>query len=327
MKEYVTYEDNNYLTHWGIAKGGKKEGAKYIARVEENGKYRYFYTQAEYDAYLKGGKEKPTVGEKIANKASQIKKDVSKKTKEVKKDVSKKASDLKDKGENFINNTLKTADKAWNKAVDTASDTYNAGRNYVRDVIGFDERDAMREAASEYNRYNRAKDAGTDRYFRTQKKAEDAKKELTETEAKLETAKREYMSAKGGLEQQKYQKAKREAEGPDFKTKLRNTFNPKAKIAEDKENANKLSSASRKADDAELKYKVAQRNHEKAQKNVTETEKAYESSLQNSRRTFDRLDDAEDRYNSAKTAYDNTILGKVDKVKSNIRVKRRKKKS
>ena len=51
--------ESNYLAHWGLKKGAQKEKHKYVARVElPDGKYRYFYTLAEYAAYLKDkGKE------------------------------------------------------------------------------------------------------------------------------------------------------------------------------------------------------------------------------------------------------------------------------
>ena len=46
--------ESNYLAHWGLKKGAQKEKHKYVARVElPDGKYRYFYTLAEYAAYLK----------------------------------------------------------------------------------------------------------------------------------------------------------------------------------------------------------------------------------------------------------------------------------
>ena len=46
--------ESNYLAHWGLKKGAQKKDHKYVARVElSNGKYRYFYTLAEYAAYLK----------------------------------------------------------------------------------------------------------------------------------------------------------------------------------------------------------------------------------------------------------------------------------
>lgn len=46
--------ESNYLAHWGLKKGAQKDKHKYVARVElPDGKYRYFYTLAEYAAYLK----------------------------------------------------------------------------------------------------------------------------------------------------------------------------------------------------------------------------------------------------------------------------------
>lgn len=50
------YED--YLMHWSILKGGKSKNHKYIARIGSPGKYQYFYTQKEYDSYLRGRNDK-----------------------------------------------------------------------------------------------------------------------------------------------------------------------------------------------------------------------------------------------------------------------------
>lgn len=47
--------ESNYLMHWGLKKGAKAEKHKYYERVEKNGKYLYFYTQAEYEAWLHKG--------------------------------------------------------------------------------------------------------------------------------------------------------------------------------------------------------------------------------------------------------------------------------
>lgn len=51
--------ESNYLMHWGLKKGAQKDKHKYFARVElgeKNGRmqYRYFYSLAEYAAYMKG---------------------------------------------------------------------------------------------------------------------------------------------------------------------------------------------------------------------------------------------------------------------------------
>lgn len=53
----MIYEINNSteLYHWGFKKGEKRPGSKYIARVGTFPKYRYFYTQSEYNAYLTNG--------------------------------------------------------------------------------------------------------------------------------------------------------------------------------------------------------------------------------------------------------------------------------
>lgn len=66
--------ETDYLMHWGIKKGGKKENHKYYERVEKNGKYLYFYTQAEYEAWLhKGNKALDKTKDKAKNALSSLK--------------------------------------------------------------------------------------------------------------------------------------------------------------------------------------------------------------------------------------------------------------
>lgn len=56
-------QTENYLQHWGIEKGGKKQNHKYYMRVNSGNPkkpYIYFYSQAEYQAWLnKGDKNTP----------------------------------------------------------------------------------------------------------------------------------------------------------------------------------------------------------------------------------------------------------------------------
>lgn len=83
--------ESNYLAHWGLKKGAQKQNHKYVARIGENGKYRYFYTLAEYNAYLKS------------------------KAKETKDQAAKKLNEATKKMQDNINNGLKTIDKKLNK--------------------------------------------------------------------------------------------------------------------------------------------------------------------------------------------------------------------
>lgn len=53
------------IVHGFFKKGDKKKDHKYIARIGESPKYRYFYTNAEYQAYLKFNKLKNDIGNKL----------------------------------------------------------------------------------------------------------------------------------------------------------------------------------------------------------------------------------------------------------------------
>lgn len=64
------------LCHWGIEKGGEREGHKYLARVEiKPGKYLYFYDLAKYNAWKNGAKNKAQeVGNKVKASAQKMQK-------------------------------------------------------------------------------------------------------------------------------------------------------------------------------------------------------------------------------------------------------------
>lgn len=57
MSEYYAVERSgstiSHIFGWGVKKGSQRENHKYIARIQEGDHYRYFYTQAELDAYNK----------------------------------------------------------------------------------------------------------------------------------------------------------------------------------------------------------------------------------------------------------------------------------
>lgn len=61
---YRIVEDGPII-HGFFKKGDKKKDHKYIARIGESPKYRYFYTNAEYQAYLKFNKLKNDIGNKL----------------------------------------------------------------------------------------------------------------------------------------------------------------------------------------------------------------------------------------------------------------------
>lgn len=76
--------DNEYLEHWGLKKGAKKENHKYIARIElQNGKYRYFYTNAEYNAYLKAKEIRDKTSQAIDYATKKVKDVIDQKQREI----------------------------------------------------------------------------------------------------------------------------------------------------------------------------------------------------------------------------------------------------
>lgn len=153
---------NDELMHWGLKKGEEKEDHKYIARVE-TGKpknpYRYFYTQKEYDSYLKTTKQKKesngffnslsslfskatsslNIG-KIANKSIN---NVDKKIVETGKTFIQNASKKTDKilrnidnkivesGQKVLSNILKKTEKIGNDYTETMTKKYSEVKKEV----------------------------------------------------------------------------------------------------------------------------------------------------------------------------------------------------
>lgn len=60
--------ESNYLAHWGIQKGAKRKNHKYFERIEKNGRYVYFYSQAQYDAYMRNQGKKAEARNVLSNK-------------------------------------------------------------------------------------------------------------------------------------------------------------------------------------------------------------------------------------------------------------------
>ena len=71
---------NSELRHWGLSLGEKSKSHKYVARVENAlGKYKYFYTMDEYNAWKNGAKDKIAgatkgIKSKLSNMASKAQK-------------------------------------------------------------------------------------------------------------------------------------------------------------------------------------------------------------------------------------------------------------
>lgn len=71
---------NSELRHWGLSLGEKSKSHKYVARVEDRpGKYKYFYTMDEYNAWKDGAKDKIAgtakgIKSKLTNMASKAQK-------------------------------------------------------------------------------------------------------------------------------------------------------------------------------------------------------------------------------------------------------------
>ena len=167
MSKYVGSQSGYELYHWGIRLGSQYKDHKYIQRInlgsQSKPKYRYFYSQKEYDEYIKGqssnGNTRST-SKKVFSKndfsklfnTSKIQEIKSKTTSAAKfvgkifagakktindnKDVLSKIklSDIKksyeEKGKSFINKIAK-AEKKVKKNIEDKKSKYNAVKNRV----------------------------------------------------------------------------------------------------------------------------------------------------------------------------------------------------
>lgn len=95
----IVYE--SHLCH-----AAKRKNVKYIARIPtSNGKYRYFYTKEEYDAYMNGKKPKESKKSKWSSVSKFFKNIVAKATKLLKKSK-KEIGDTIEKGRKFIDEVI-----------------------------------------------------------------------------------------------------------------------------------------------------------------------------------------------------------------------------
>lgn len=96
----IVYESELYHS-------AKRKNVKYIAKVPiGNGKYRYFYTQEEYDAYKNGKKPKESKLKKISKSVSKFFKNIVTKTKKLFKKSKKEIGNTIEKGRKFIDEVI-----------------------------------------------------------------------------------------------------------------------------------------------------------------------------------------------------------------------------
>lgn len=85
----------------------KRKNTKYIAKVPtSNGKYRYFYTQEEYDAYKNGKKPKESKLKKFSKSVSKFFKNIVTKTSKLLKKSKKEIGNTIEKGRKFVDEVI-----------------------------------------------------------------------------------------------------------------------------------------------------------------------------------------------------------------------------
>lgn len=100
MADYVYY--NGELYH-----ASKKKKVKYIAKVPiSNGKYRYFYTQEEYDAYKNSKKPKESKLKSKLKSVSNFFKNITNKVTKLFKKSKKELGNTLEKGRKFVDEVI-----------------------------------------------------------------------------------------------------------------------------------------------------------------------------------------------------------------------------
>ncbi len=173
--------EENYLAHWGLKKGEKRQNHKYVERVEiGNGKYLYFYTWAQYKAYMKNkGKQIEGAGEKATSAVNDLKNKT--KASLTKQNVSKTVSN----GKSMLNNFLGASKTKLTK--DNANKVINNGQNAI---------DRLLERASKAQQNSKAINTFLDKAKKAQEKAQPqidkalnkAKEVQEKTQSKIEDA-------------------------------------------------------------------------------------------------------------------------------------------
>ena len=161
MNDYVIAFDASgqpYISHafWNRNKGGQKKEHKYIQRIKDkNGLWRYFYDQAEWDAYVRGDKNKTTtLGGKIKDKLGYDER-------ERKSNALHKLMDADDK--------KYAAEQEYNKAQENVDKYYKFG--------SFIKRNISKKSAEEFEKARDKRDKAANEMWEAQREHEKADRE------------------------------------------------------------------------------------------------------------------------------------------------------
>lgn len=128
-------ERSQDLCHWGIEKGGEREGHKYVARVETKpGKYLYFYDLTKYNAWKNGARNKvQDVGNKVRNKAKEVSSKARVAAKDKVNSITNRTRDELKNGNVKLNIAVNKYKKYISKAADEAKTVASDKVNEVKD--------------------------------------------------------------------------------------------------------------------------------------------------------------------------------------------------
>ena len=280
----------------GVGRGrGTRQNHKYLMKVGTPERPRYLYTQEEVRAYLQGGRRALN---NAANKAGQTAKNAV----------------------NTAKNTANKAGQATKNAVNTAKNAVNKTVDVVKDKAGVDERKRAEEAWDKVPRRVSSDDKEAVDAFR---KATEAQKEYRKTPlGAAEYAKeRAYEIATG---QDGTAKEIAEKVAGKAKEKATEAVNKVVETVKDKAGVDERERLRQAEKDADSSWRSAQRMKDAANKRFQDYlhEDDHDKAV-NYRDRQKKLDNAANKMREdslkdlqkAKSDYDKTLLGTIDKVK------------
>ena len=108
-------------------KGSQKKDHKYLLREWVNGKWKYYYTQAQIQA--------KKLGKQISKDAKSVKKEISKTVKNGGKNIKKSISKAIDNGKKKVDKVLKNLSKTSTKTLKNAKKQIDKGKKAVQNLI------------------------------------------------------------------------------------------------------------------------------------------------------------------------------------------------
>lgn len=257
-------------------KGSQRQNHKYYTRVEDRGRWRYFYSPEEFRAWSTGARQ--SVGNKV-NQATSAARGI--------------------------------ADRIGNRASEAAGNLRSRATNAYREATGLADRDRMNASRQNLNRANENVAEAERRFYQTGSRnnanrinaidaaenAEKARNAANAARAEANTAREEATAANERLE----------------KSNIFNRRKNRAAAEEASEKQRQASAAERRAVREENRASETEREAQERHNASVNAMDRSEENLLNARRTRNQ---AEADYNSDREAYERSLAGRSEQAKN-----------